>query len=605
MTFRQLSEYFDKLENTSSRISITKILAELFNQVSDQEIDKVLYLLQGRVTPLYQRLDFGMGEKMVAKSILKAMVLDRPYFIHQYKKIGDLGKTVEYFKKQIQSFDQQDLNIIQVYQRLYQITQAVGEGSVDEKVAILSYLIQVLDPLSCRYLVRIPVNTMRLGFSDMTILDSLSWMITNDKTKRADIEKAYHVRPDLGLIGKTIKAKGFSALNQLKPQVFTPIIMMKAERLSSADEILKKAENGYIENKLDGFRLQVHYKKGKRQKEKGKSQIEVKLYSRNLDDVSYMYPDIVKGVKNEIKAQELIFEGEAIGYDPKKQKFLPFQETVQRKRKYDIEKKSQEIPLKLFVFEILYQDGKSLLKTPFYQRRQILEKLIKPDKNLNQKTIFLIQKNLVKNKAIINQQFKKAANQGYEGIMIKKKEGIYQPGARGWNWIKYKRSYQAKAQDTIDCLVMGYDWGKGKRTSFGIGAFLVGVLDEKTNKYKTIAKIGTGLTDKEWIKLEKLCSKYQTDNKPSLYQISDEMKVDVWVKPAIVVEIRADEITRSSTHTAGRSLKASKSGKAKQIDSPGYALRFPRLEKFRPDKRINDITTQKELIFIYKSQSTN
>ena len=186
--------------------------------------------------------------------------------------------------------------------------------------------------------------------------------------------------------------------------------------------------------------------------------------------------------------------------------------------------------------------------------------------------------------------------------MIKKIDGIYQPGARGWNWIKYKRSYASRIDDTIDCLVMGYDLGHGKRTDFGIGAFLVGILDEKKQQFMTVAKIGTGLTDEEWKTLKIAADKYKTDKQPNNYLVDKMMHVDVWISPKIVVEIKADELTRSPSHTAGRILKKSKSGSAYEVDVPGFALRFPRLARFRDDKRPEDVTTLKEIEKLFKLQ---
>jgi DNA ligase I, ATP-dependent (dnl1) len=454
-------------------------------------------------------------------------------------------------------------------------------------------LIRQLDSLSCRYLVRIPTGVLRLGFSDMTILDALSWMEKGDKSLRKMIENAYHVRPDLGYISRLIKEKGASSLKNISPQVFTPILMMKAERLSSAKEILEKIGRCAVESKYDGFRLQIHYSKEKNQ---------VRIFSRNLEEVSSMYPDIVFGAKKEIKAKNIIFEGEAIGFDPQTGNFLPFQETVQRKRKYDIEEKSKEIPLKLFAYELLYLNDKNFIHLPFEERRKNLEKVISQKKDLFKETIILSPQNIVGEEKKLEFLFDEAVTRGLEGIVAKKLDGIYQPGARGWNWIKFKRSYSSKIEDTIDCLVMGYDIGKGKRASFGIGAFLVGVFDEENDTYVTVAKIGTGLSDEEWRALYQKCQKVRVKDKPKNYLVDKMMECDLWVAPQIVVEIRADEITRSPVHTAGRKMKLTKTGQAEEVDIPGFALRFPRLERFRDDKNPNEVTTVLELEKLYRSQ---
>jgi len=586
MIFKKLAIFFEKIEKTTSRLEITHFLSSLFKELTPDEIKKTIFLLQGRVVPLYEKIEFGIAEKTIIKAITLALNIENKIFISQYKKIGDLGKTVEYFKKQFISFEEKEITIKKVFDILYQIAITKGERSQEKKITLLSSLIRQLDPLSSCYLVRIITGILRLGFSDMTILDSLSWMEKGDKSLRKVIENAYHVHPDLGYLSQLIKEKGIISLKNISPQVFTPIIMMKAERLSSAKEILKKIGRCAVESKYDGFRLQIHYSQEKNQ---------VKVFSRNLEEVSSIYPDVVFGIKKEIKVKNIIFEGEAIGFDPQTGNFLPFQETVQRKRKYNIKEKSKQIPLKLFAYEILYLDNKNFIHLPFEERRKNLEKLINQKKDIFKNTILLSPQSIVEEEKKLELLFEEAVSQGLEGIVAKKLDGVYQAGARGWNWIKFKRSYSSKIEDTIDCLVMGYDIGKGKRTSFGIGAFLVGIFDEENSNYVTVAKIGTGLSDYEWRNLYQKCQMIKVESKPKNYLVDKTMECDVWILPSLVVEVRADEITRSPVHTAGRKMKPTKTGQAEEVDLPGFALRFPRLEKFREDKYFQDVTTLKEI----------
>lgn len=573
MKFSELAIFFERIEKNSSRLEITRILSELFKKLNPEEIAKVVYLLQGRVGPAYEGIDFGMAERTIIKSSMSALNIDRSYFEKEFKKSGDLGATVETFKKLYSSFEEKDMEVLMVFDFFYRLATASGNGSQDIKVSLLSQLIRQLDPLSGRYLVRLPTGIIRLGFSDMTILDSYSWMLTGDKSLRPVIETAYHVRPDLGFIGKTLKEKGIDGLKKIEPKVFTPIIMMKAERMSSAREIIKQIGKCLVEPKFDGFRLQIHFKNN-----------QVKLFSRSLEDVTFMYPDIVEGVKKEVKANELIIEGEAIGYNPKTGEFLPFQETVQRKRKYDIGMKAIEVPLKLFAFELLYLNGKNYIKQPFSERRKALEDITIKNTDISKQIIVVDHQEEVEKEERLEEIFDLAIAKKLEGVIAKKIDGIYQPGARAWNWIKYKRSYSSKINDTIDCLVMGYDFGKGKRTDFGMGAFLVGVFDQKNDKFVTVAKIGTGLTDEEWKELKIKSSELKIKNKPANYLVDKMAECDVWLNPKIVVEIKADEITKSPTHTAA------------------LALRFPRLEKFRDDKNPQEITTLKEVEKMHQTQ---
>jgi DNA ligase-1 len=587
MKFSELAAYFERIEGITARLEITTILAELFGKLSPDEMEKTAYLLQGRVAPLFVKSDFGMQDKMVAKGLCAAFQVDKEAFDAELKRRGDLGATVEYFRESMNTMHQGDPDVAEVYERLKSITTTVGEGSQEAKQKILAALVMEVDPRSARYAVRIPTGVVRLGFSDMTVLDAYSWMITGDKSLRKRIENAYHVRPDLGFIGRTLKEQGIDAIDEVKPALFTPILMMRAERMSSGAEIVERMGPAAIEPKFDGFRLQCHY---------SRKENRVALYTRGLESVADTYPDVIEGITKELDVDEVIIEGEAIGFVPETEEFLPFQETVQRKRKHGVEEKAKEIPLKLFTFELLYMNGKSYIDEPYTLRREKIEEIIRHGSDVQKGTILASSSVVLDDAEDIEHAFEDATTRGLEGIMAKKLDGVYQAGARGLNWVKFKRSYSSSAiDDTIDCVVMGYDIGKGKRAEFGIGAFLVGVYDEKADAFLTVAKIGTGLTDDEWREMKIRCDRLSSEGKPASYDVDNRMSVDVWVKPEIVVEIRADEITRSPMHTAGRTLKPSKSGKAMEVDVAGYALRFPRLEKFRDDKRKEEATTVKEV----------
>lgn len=596
MLFKRLAEYFSQLEATSLRNKMTEILALLFKEANSTEIGKLSYLLQGRVASLYEAVEFGVADKMIIRAIAKGLNIENVKVTKEFKKEGDLGKTVEKLKNKISNIKyihstnsgqaNNKLNIASVYEILYKIATSSGTGSQDVKINLLGDLLRNADPLSAKYIVRITLAKLRLGFSDMTVLDSLSWMIKGTKELRPLIEKAYNVRPDLGFISQTLKEKGINGLEHVVPKVGTPILMARAERMTTAKDIIDKIGKCSVEPKYDGFRLAVHYN--------GKN---VFLYSRNMENVTAMYPDIVEGIKKQIKAKDAIIEGEAIGINLKTGEYLPFQETVQRRRKYDVEIKAKEIPLKLFAFDCLYANGTSLLSEPYTKRRKRLTEIIKSGD-----TIHLAHEEVTEDPKRLEIVFQDAVTRGLEGIIAKRLEGIYRAGARDFNWIKYKRSYQSKLSDTIDCVVVGYDFGQGKRTGFGIGDFLIGVYDKKKNKFVTVAKIGTGLTDEEWKTLKLRTKNLKLKTKPNSYEVDKMMTCDVWIESEIVVEIRADEITRSPVHTAGRVMGPSKSGSALEVKEAGYALRFPRLERFREDKKPEDATTVVEVEKLYKMQ---
>lgn len=574
MKFSQIAKFLKSLEETPSRNQMISVLAEMFETASPHEAQELAYLSQGRIAPFFVPLEFGMADKMVIKAISHAFGKSEAEVTILFKSKGDLGVVAESLAQLAQG-KEKGRTVHEVFEYLEKITRSSGTGSVEQKTNLLAEILKDLDPLSARYLVRIPLGRLRLGFSDMTVLDSLSWLLTGSKAARGEIEKAYNVRPDLGFIAKTIKEKDVKGLSGVEPAVGVPILMARAERLSSAEEIIKKIGRCAVEPKIDGFRLAVH-KNGR----------EVQIFTRNMENVTFMYPDLVKGVLKQVSGTKVILEGEAVAYNPQTGEYLPFQETVQRKRKYEIEKKAIEIPLRLFCFDILYLNGKNFIPQTYAKRRQELAKAVKEGNTLS-----LTDEKVVEKPEELEAIFQDSISRGLEGVMAKRLDGVYQAGARGWNWIKYKRSYQGKLEDMVDAVVMGYDYGQGKRTGFGIGAFLIGVYDAKTDTFKTIAKIGTGLTDEEWRTLKKRSEERKVEQKPARYEVDKLAFCDVWVRPEMVVVVRADEISRSPVHTAGRTAT-----------EPGFALRFPRLVDWRDDKSPEDATTVKEMEEMYQLQ---
>lgn len=596
MKFSQFCEYLAKLEETTLRNKITEILANLFREINPDlvgEIKNAVYLLTGRVGPIYEAVEFGVSEKLVLRACAQGLGIPLESLTKEYKKIGDIGETV-YQIGQIEDGESLDFaqdklhrtinsglfaeekekieNLNDVFTLLRQIATDSGRGSQERKINLLGRLVSSLEPRAAKYLIKIILGKLRLGFSQMTILDALSWSIAGNKTLRQSLEENYNVFPDLGEIAslaRQINPIGpIGPIRQICPAPGVPILMARCERLNIAEEIMEKmGGSGSVEEKYDGFRLQVH-RQGQ----------QVWLYSRNLENVTAMYPEITAEVLK-LPAKNIIFEGEAVGYNPKTTQNLSFQETIQRKRKYDIAAKAQELPVHLFVFDLLYLDDQSLLNQSYLERRSSLSIL----NNISDlKVLQLAPFKIVSTAAELQAEFDKAVAKNMEGIIVKKLDGIYRAGSRDFNWIKFKRGFKGQnLNDTIDCVIMGYDFGQGKRTKFGIGDFLIGIWDEKLEKYVTLAKIGTGLTDEEWISVKSQIVKSRTALKPLNYLVEKAMACDVWVEPKIVVEIKADEITKSSVHTAKLSL------------------RFPRLVDFRNDKAPEDATSLDEINQMY------
>ena len=575
MRFRRLALYLDRLEKTSSRIEITKILAELFAESDKEEIDKITYLLLGCLVPNYKGIVFNLAERMMLQIIAKAYNKEIEQVKVLYKRIGDLGNVVEQLSiiEKSNNLERRELLVKEVYKSLMEIALDEGEGSQERKIGKMAKLLSNLDSLSVRFLARIPVGRLRLGFSDKTILDALSWMEVGNKGKKQLLERAYQVVPDIGILAKKVKEVGIDkACKEVRPVVGIPVLPMLAQRLKSPAEMIGKMKKVFIEPKFDGLRILIHYKKVN-----GKE--EIRAFTRNLNDVADMFPEL-KEVGKSLNATQVILDTEAVGMDSEMIKLANFQTTMQRRRKHEIEKKAQEIPLKFEVFDIIYKDGENFMDTPYFKRREILERTIKEGKLLA-----LTEGVLTNDPEIIEKEYKRRIKEGLEGVIVKKFDTLYIPGRTGWRWVKMKEEEKAisKLADTIDCVVMGYYTGRGKRTQFGLGGFLVGVLDEET--IKTVSKIGTGLTDEQFREMYKRLKKLETKDKPKEYgEINKALIPDFWVVPSLIVEIAADEITKSPVHTAG------------------FALRFPRLVRFRDDKSYKQTTTISELQKLYKLQ---
>jgi len=571
MNFKTFADYLSQLEATASRNKITEILADLLKKVSNEEIDKICYLSLGQLAPRYAGIEFNLADKLMMRVISKAFVIPEERVRRTYKRVGDLGEVGSVLAKAV--IGRKTLSVLEVFTKLNEIAKESGTGSVEKKIEKTAGLLNDLDSLSVRYVIRIPLGRLRLGFSELTILDALSWLVGGNKSKRKEIEEAYNLQADIGQIAQIIKKKGLKGLKTLKIHLGVPIMPALCQRLSNAEEIIKKMGQVAVEPKYDGTRLQIHW-----------SQNKTSIFTRNLENVTPMFPDIVEALDKEVKAKEVIFDGEAIGFEPQTGKFLPFQETIKRKRKYEVINKAKEIPLKYFAFDVLYKDGKDLLNTPFNQRREILEKIISP----RSQEIMLSPQILTNKASELKKYHDEQKNKGLEGIVAKKWESPYDPGRRGYTWVKLKQEKGKKGgglADTLDCVVMGYYKGKGKRAGFGIGGFLVGIREkEGSDQFVTISKIGTGLSDQQWREMRKRIDKVKVKEKPKEYLIDKNLFPDVWCLPKIVVEIEADNITKSPIHTAQ------------------YALRFPRLVQFRDDKSPEEVTTLVEAEKLYRLQ---
>ena len=580
MEFARLAHTFEELEQTSSRLTLIELLTQLFRSIEQpEEIEQVCYLVQGRVAPFFVALEMGMAEKSVTKSLAMASHTTPEQIAALYATLGDLGLVAGQVKSEEGSVPSV-LSVEDVFLGLKAIAQTSGKGAVEQKSARLADLLTRVDGVSAKYVVRILLGNLRLGIGDATVLDALAKARWNDVKKRKLLEGTYNKTSDLGLIGRTIfehpdEEEAERAVAALDIQPGKPVHSHLAERLPSAEAILAKMGVVVAQYKYDGLRAQIH-----------KDGQQVTIFSRNLEDHSHMFPEIIEGTLKQVRAERAILDAEALAYNATSEEFLPFQETTRRRRKHGIEAMAEQLPLKAFVFDILYKDGVSLLDTPLMERLKILEETIHPADD----TLMHTASHMVGDAHSLTLLFDEAISKGLEGLVVKKQESRYEAGARNFNWVKLKRHSAGALNDTIDCVLLGYLFGRGKRTALGAGSLLVGLYDPERDLFVTVTKIGTGLRDEQWRSIRERTKGLEVDHRPS--RVSSLIEPSVWVEPRIVIEVLADEITRSPTHTAG-----------KVGAEPGYALRFPRLISFREqDKKPEDATTVQELIEMYRSQ---
>lgn len=579
MNIDQFSKFLQKLENTSKRLEITDILLDLIENLSNDEIDKAIYLSQGYLNAKFDNPKFNVAEKMMIKAIAQAVNKNPEEVEILFKQLGDLGDTCEQLHD---SKKDCKLSIANIHEALLEIAHAKGTGSQEVKITKTAQLLQNVDALSAKYITRTILGTMRLGFSELTVIDALVLLIEGKKDSKTKkyIEQKYNKHPDIGIICKKIKISGIKGIENLGISTGIPIMVQKPQRVGSMQEIIDKMSEIWAEYKFDGTRVQLHLDKNKTKITTTlfdtETQYFIKTFTRNLEDSSHQFPDILKAALKQVGATSIILDGEAIGIDVDTGEFLEFQKVMQRKRKHDIKEMAKKIPLKYFVFDILYKNGEDLTILPLQERRKILESTIKDGD-----VLIVDEKQKIETKKDLESYFKIAKNKGLEGLILKNPKTHYLAGGRSFAWIKLKVADMQLLDDSVDVVVLGYYVGKGVRTQFGIGGFLAGIYDKKTNTFKSITKVGTGLTDEDFKYLKNLADKYKTNTKPKDYNVDKTYTPDVWLSPKIVVELGADEISVSKTHSAG------------------FALRFPRLIKFRQDKDAYASTTVEEIHNLY------
>jgi len=566
------------MENTTKRLELTQHLVDLFKITPADIIPKVVYLLQGKLRPDHEGVEIGIAEKIAIKSLSKSSGISIKKIEDEYKDTGDFGQVASKIleQKTQTTFLSQNITVERVYDTLYKIAELKGARSQDMKMKYISSLLNDATPTEGGFIAKIITSNLRLGIADYTILDALSVAYTGSKENRPALEHAYNVCSDLGKVSQSVAEKGLDSLKDFQVTIFSPIRPMLAERVKSPQEAHEKMGSEFAsEYKLDGERVQVH-----RQGEK------IVLYSRSLENITSYYPDIVENIGKSLKADEIILEAEVVAINDDTGEFLPFQELMHRRRKYKIAQAVQEYPITVNFFDILLVDKKSCLEVPYAERRKLLEKNVTEDSFAK-----IMPMVLVKTDGEVEDSLENAINSGCEGIMLKQLDSPYRAGARANNWLKLKREYRNELGDSLDLVVVGAFYGRGRRTG-RYGALLLSAYDDKIDEFPSICKVGTGFTDESLDQFYQILSDKITVKKDP--RIQSGLEADVWFEPEIVIEIVASEITLSPIHKVAMD---------KIRKGSGLALRFPKFTgKIRFEKTSENATNIDEIETLYNSQ---
>lgn len=580
MLYSDLAETFDRLESTSSRLEMTDILAAFLARADKSELRSIVYLSQGKLHPDFVPGVLGMADRLVLRAIAFTSGTAEDKVERLWIETGDPGKVAETLiskKKQMTLFSE-DLTVERVVKGLTAIQDADGKDSQDRKMKTLANMLHDSGPLEARYLCRTVTGRMRVGAADMTILDALAQAFAT-REDRPEIERAFNVTCDIGLVAETIAEGGMDAIRAIRVSIDSPVKVMLAERLPSVSQIVERMGGRCaIEYKYDGIRVQAHIGRDS-----------VRLYSRRLEDLTHNFPDVADALRKACRYGEAIIEGECVAVDPDTGYMLPFQNVTHRRKKHGMDEAVRDIPVRIFMFDCLYRDGTDMTGSPYLERRGALEEGFEIGGQIQMTTM-----RIVESEEEGEEFFSAAIASRCEGIMAKSvaPDSVYRAGSRGFLWIKYKKDYQQALTDSFDLTVVGAFYGMGKRAG-RYGALLMAAYDEETGRFETVCKLGTGFDDAFLDAMPALLDRTLSETRPA--DVDAEMVPDVWFEPAVVLEVVAAEITLSPIHTAARDVIK---------EGSGLGIRFPRFTgRVRDDKSPEQCTTVSEIVSMYSMQA--
>ena len=595
MDYSKLVNYYQKLEKTTKRLEKTKIVSELLKKTPEDKLETVIFLLEGRVFPKWDESKVGISSRLMLKAINSATGVSPEKIEKEWAKKGDLGTVVEDLiktRKQTTLFSKK-LTITKVFENIQKLATLEGKGTVSKKINLITELLTSATPEEARFIARTVIEDLRIGVKEGVIRDAIVWAFLprvkgiNDenikikakkitKLKEIDlklkllesekpreiynelvfkVEHAFNLTNDYAEVAIAAKNHNLKKLSMKVGKPVNPMLAIKAETPENAFDHLGRP--ALLEYKLDGFRLQIH-----------KNGDEIKLYTRRLENVTKQFKEIMPTIKSNIKAKICILDSELVGFDPKTKKYLPFQNISMRiRRKYNIEKKSEELPVEINVFDIILKDNEILIDRTQEDRRKILEKMIKQEKT----KIVLTKKLATSSEKELDKFYKESLKKGNEGIMIKNLKARYVPGRRVGGWMKIK-----PVKETLDLIIVGATWGEGKRAKW-LSSFTVACRDK--NELLIMGRVSTGISE---INTDLTYANITKTLKPL---IKEQKGKYVTLKPKLIFEIAYDEVQKSPTY------------------SSGFALRFPRVMKIRNDLGFNDVDTIDRIKKFYREQT--
>ncbi|MDG6243836.1 MAG: ATP-dependent DNA ligase [Methanolobus sp.] len=546
------------IEATSGSLDMTARVAELLQEVTPEELPVVTHFVMGEIFPAWSSEDIGVGAGILYNALAKSAGLPVSGIKELVRETGDIGETAVRALKKVSggqatfsSFlgSSDELSIIEVFERFKAISKASGKGSQASKIKNLQYLFNMASPEEVSYIARLALEELRIGVGEGIVRDAISMAFD---VPAEEVERAFMLTNDLGLVASTASTEGRNGVLSLGLRLNRPIRMMLAQVTPSLDAAISDIGIAAVEWKFDGARVQIH-----------KDGDNVTLFSRRLENITDSLPDIVEAVKENVIADTAILDGEAVAIDENGRP-RAFQEILKRfRRKYDVQSTARDIPLTLNLFDIMYLNGEELLNLPLVQRRSKLTECVSSGDKIRVDTQYLTD-----DPHKILEIYNDALKAGHEGVMIKNPESIYSPGKRGKNWLKKK-----PVMETLDLVVIGAQWGYGRRTSF-LGSYALACHDPDTGLFLPVGRVATGFSDEQLAELTEMFAD----------MIVMESGTEVDIKPEVIFEVAFEEIQKSSNYESG------------------YALRFPRLVNVRIDKSIEDVETIGRLEEMYLMQ---